>query len=131
MIYSQQVAALGLPHEEADLVRHECLFKFEGRRPVLERTGAPLDIDYLRWARAWLEAVLDANGRVQIYPEPAFSHMLAARWLFACRKAARNSSTLGVLREIFGSPLRRIMVAYYWRQLKDRLLHWRSVRSNA
>lgn len=129
-IYGRQVAALGLQHDANDLIHHECLFKFEGRRPVLERTGAPLDIDYLRWARAWLEALIEGNVDHQIYPEPAFSHTLAARWLFACRKAARNSSTLGVLREIFGSPLRRIVVAYYWRQLKDRLLHWRSARSN-
>lgn len=91
-VFGRQAATLGLDVDEQDLVRHECLFRFEGRRPVLERTGQPLDIAYVRWARAWLEGLLEGNARRQIYPEPTFSHMLAERWLFVCRKGARSSS---------------------------------------
>jgi len=117
-IIGQQVTALGLHHDAHDLVRHECLFKLEGRRPVLERTGAPLDIEYLRWARDWLEALLEANTRHRIYPEPALSRMVAARWLFACRKAARNSSIQSVTREFFGSSLRRAVFPFVFHRLK-------------
>lgn len=119
-VYGRQIAALGMSATELDLVRHECLFRCEGRRPVLEKTGARLDIDYLRWARAWLEALRDGNARIRIYPEPALSHMLAARWLFACRKAARNSPWLQVAVEFFGSSLRRAVASYAWYRLKIR-----------
>lgn len=50
-IYGQQVAALGLRYVEPDLIRHECLFKFEGRQPVLERRG-----------RRWMKHI--CGGRV-------------------------------------------------------------------
>ena len=120
-IYALQLEALGIRSEAEDLVRHECLFKFEGRQPVLERTGQPLDIHYLRWARRWLEALRAGNARHAVYPEPAFSHMLAARWLFACRKASRNSGYWKVAREFFGSSLRQTVSSHLGQRLWTRL----------
>lgn len=118
VIHGRQVGALGLRHDVNDLIRHACLFQFEGRQPVLERTGAPLDIGYLRWARAWLEALFEGNTRRGIYPEPAFSRMLAERWLFACRKAARNSSRFLVWREMLAAPLRGLVMALYKQKIR-------------
>lgn len=117
-IYGHQVAALGMSYTELDLARHECFFRHEGRRPVREKTGAPLDIHYLRWARAWLEALRNGNSQYPIYAEPALSHMLAPRWLFACRKAARNSPWRQVAFEFCGSSLLRVVAGYGWHRLK-------------
>lgn len=119
-IHGLQLAALGIRHNRYDLLRHGCLLKFNGRKPVLEKTGAPLDIDYLRWARAWLESLRAGNLRHRIYPEPAFSNMLVARWLFACRKAARNSPWRLVAVEFFGSELLSAVVFHTWHQAKKR-----------
>lgn len=104
-IYRRQLAALGVHYTESDLIRHGCLFKYHGREPVLAQTGAPLDVDYLRWARNWLEGLLRANERTGIYPQPAFSRMIVQRWLFVCRKAARNSGWLRVAVEFSKLPL--------------------------
>jgi hypothetical protein len=117
-IYSRQLAALGVEHSDHDLVRHGCLFKCHGRNPVLEHTGQPLDINYLRWCRIWLEKLLRANERHQIYPEPAFSNMIVHRWLFACRKAARNSSWLRVAAEFSKASLSWRVTTYNWNKFK-------------
>ena len=117
-IYGYQVAALGMAYTERDLAQHECLFRLEGRRPVREKTGAPLDIHYLRWARRWLESIIKGNKKQQIYPEPALSHMLAPRWLFACRKAARNSPLHLIAIEFFYPSLLAAVLSYARQQLK-------------
>lgn len=117
-IQARQLAALGIQYRDEDLIRHECVFKFKGRRPVLEQTGAPLDVDYLRWVRAWLEALFEANAQRGIYPEPAFTHMLAARWLFAVRKAARNSPWRLVAIEFINARLLRAVGLYAWQKVK-------------
>lgn len=104
-VYAHQVRHLGVTCDRRDLVRHERFFKFAGRESVFERTGAPLDIEYVRWARRWLDALRIGNARVRAYPEPIFSDMLTARWLHACRKAIRNSSLLEIVRELGRCPL--------------------------
>lgn len=121
-VFGRQAAALGLDVAEQDLMRHECLFRFQGRRPVLERTGQPLDINYVRWARAWLEGLLEGNDRRQIYPEPTFSHMLAERWLFVCRKGARSASPRHLIwREFMQSTLKRAVWSLWRARLHARL----------
>lgn len=118
-VYGHQVAALGITYTDLDLARHECLFRLEGRKPVRDKTGAPLDINYLRWARSWLEAIIENNSRQGIYPEPALSLMIAPRWLFACRKAARNSSWKLVARELISSkPLLKAAGLHAWCKIK-------------
>ncbi|MES1939161.1 family 2 glycosyl transferase [Salinisphaera sp. T5B8] len=117
-IYSRQLAALDVEHSDHDLLRHGCLFKCHGRKPVLKHTGRPFDITYLRWCRIWLEKLLQANERHQIYPEPAFSNMIVHRWLFACRKAARTSSWLTVAVEFSKSPLSLRVTTYHWNKSK-------------
>ena len=120
-VWRRQLAMLGIHATERALIRHGCLFKFKGRQPVLEQTGAPLDIHYLRWARAWLEALLKGNDDHGIYPEPAFTNMIAARWLFACRKAARNSPWRLVALEFFASRLLRAVGFQVGQRLKSQL----------
>ncbi|WP_353220114.1 glycosyltransferase family A protein [Salinisphaera sp. S4-8] len=117
-IYSRQLAALDLEHSDHDLLRHGCLFKCHGRKPVLEHTGRPFDTNYLRWCRIWLEKLLHANERHQISPEPAFSNMIVHRWLFACRKAARTSSWLTVAVEFSKSSLSLRVTTYHWNKSK-------------
>lgn len=111
-IYGQQVDSLGVKHHREDLTRHERLLKFSSRESVLERTGAPLDIHYVRWAKRWLEALRQGNAHARIYPEPAFSYMLSARWLFAARKAVRNSGLLPVVRELASTRLTGLAIAH-------------------
>lgn len=111
-IEKRQLDALGIPADESDLVRHECLFRRDGRRPVLEKTGAPLDISYLRWARMWLGALYHANKKTKSYPEPSLSYILASCWLFACRKTARNSPWRSVVVEMSKPPLLRLVATY-------------------
>lgn len=119
-IQGRQIAALGVKHDTQDLLRHERLFNFASRQSVLERTGAPLDVAYLRWARRWLEALRDGNARVRFYPEPAFSDALAARWLFAARKAVRNGGLLPVAKELVKSRLTCMALAHPVRQFTNR-----------
>jgi len=107
-IYSYQIEKLGVEHDFEDLRRHERLLKLSSRESVLKRTGAPLDIDYIRWARSWLESLRQGNLKTGFYPEPAFSSLLAACWLFAARKAIRLSGPIAVFREVASSPLTRI-----------------------
>ena len=109
-IYSYQIKKLGVEHNYEDLRRHERLLKLSSRESVLKRTGAPLDIEYVRWARGWLESLRLGNLRTGFYPEPAFSSLLAACWLFAARKAIRLSGPRAVLREVASSPLTRVAI---------------------
>lgn len=120
MIYSRQLAALGVRHDEHDLARHERLLKFASRESVLKRTGAPLDIDYVRWARRWLEALHTGNTRSRIYPEPTLTHMLTARWLRAARKAIRHGSFWLILGELLKSRLTFVALRHPLRQYKYR-----------
>ncbi|WP_161627837.1 glycosyltransferase family 2 protein [Salinisphaera shabanensis] len=120
-IYGRQLARLGITYDQQDLIRHECVFKRYGRKPVLEHTGAPLDIHYLRWCNAWLSELRAANAQYRIYPEPALSDMLVSCWIFACRKAARNSGWLRVAAEFMRSELRSAIVPFMKRHMKTRL----------
>jgi glycosyltransferase involved in cell wall biosynthesis len=120
-IYGRQLTTLGITYDQQDLIRHECVFKRYGRKPVLQHTGAPLDIHYLRWCNAWLSELRTANAQYRIYPEPALSDMLISCWLFACRKAARNSGWLRVAAEFMRSELRSAIVPFTKRHMKTRL----------
>ena len=111
-IYGKQIDKLGVAYDWDDLRRHERLLKFSSRESVLKRTGAPLDVDYLRWAEGWLKALRRGNAREHIYPEPAFSYMLAACWLFAARKAIRNSGPLIIIRALATSRLTAVAAAH-------------------
>lgn len=119
-IYGRQVSQLGVSHDRQDLARHERLFKFASRESVQERTGKPLDLNYIRWAREWLDALCVGNQKERIYPPGRLNDMLAARWLFACRKALRNSSTSSVAAEMGKSELTYWVMKHPLRQYRNR-----------
>ncbi|MBS63827.1 glycosyltransferase family 2 protein [Salinisphaera sp.] len=112
IIQSSQLGRLGVRHDQADLIRHERLLKFSSRESVLDQTGAPMDIHYLRWAHRWLEALHRGNASAQLYPEPAFSYMLSACWVFTARKSIRLAGLPAVLKELAISRLTRIAIAH-------------------
>lgn len=98
-IASVQLTALGLAHDQDDLARHAIL----GRMGKLDYTP---DQAFLDWTESWLLRLQEANRTARIYPEPAFTRVLGAYWLKACR---RTSSRIGwgAWRRLLGSPLRR------------------------
>lgn len=76
---------------QQDLIRHDCLFNFKDHHVVASRTGASLDIDYLQWARWWLEKLLTHNHELHLHPETELLAMVKKRWHHACRQARKNS----------------------------------------
>ena len=111
-IYAKQIDKLGVHYNNADLNRHERLLKFSSRESVQRHTGAPLDIHYLRWANDWLSALQQGNACARLYPEPAFSCLLAACWLFTARKAIRYGGLLQVLHAVGTSRLTRFAFSH-------------------
>jgi hypothetical protein len=61
--------------------------------------------DTLRQAGEWLEKLQAANAVTHAFPEPAFSQVLAERWMAACMAAARRG--LVAWRAYRRSPLSR------------------------
>jgi hypothetical protein len=54
-------------------------------------------------ARRWLEKLSDANREKRVYPEPAFSAVVADRWYRVCRGSAKGG--IGAWKMFNGSPL--------------------------
>jgi len=117
-IYGRQIDRLGVRNATHDLLMHERFFKFSSRDSVLEHTGKPLDIEYVRWARRWLGALREGNAKNRIYPEPEFSRTLSARWLFAARKAVRNSGPWLVALELIKCKLTLVALIHPALQFK-------------
>lgn len=109
-IAAGQLESLGLSFEARDLFRHDHLFHFKGRRLFEQQSGLALDMAFLRWARRWLTALVEANATRRVYPEPAFERIMAARWLFLCRKTAGGRTPAPMVwREFFKPPFKRAL----------------------
>ncbi|MCZ6784819.1 MAG: hypothetical protein O7G30_16090, partial [Proteobacteria bacterium] len=52
--------------------------------------------DLLAWVRDWLPRLLDANQRVQLYPEPYFSRAVGECWYRFWRWDVKTGSIGGV-----------------------------------
>lgn len=113
-IYGHLMTALGVDFNQSDLIRHECLFKHR----IPEHVDFSLDINFLRWARNWLESLLRANEQKEIYPEPEFSSALAKRWLFVCRQAVLKNPRLA-WQEARGSSLWPAVPVYWKNKIKQ------------
>lgn len=105
-IHARQLAALGLRLGAGELARHDHLFHFKGRALLEEESGERLDAPFVAWARSWIENLMRANKRTGRYPEPEFTDLLAARWLFVCRKAAGGSYGIRAWFALIRSSLR-------------------------
>lgn len=94
-LVAEQLDRLGVTHEADDLTHHLELSKSRGLRP---------DGELVRWAEGWLPRLRGANRVQQLYPEPAFTRALGARWWKLCTRAGElGSRRFGVLCR---SPLR-------------------------
>lgn len=90
-IHRRELQALDMKPSDKELVRHGHLFHFKGRALLEAQSGERLDTAFVAWAGRWIERLMQANKQTGRYPEPEFSDLLAARWLFVCRKAAGGS----------------------------------------
>ncbi|RJS94687.1 glycosyltransferase [Salinisphaera sp. Q1T1-3] len=90
-IFEKQLAELDIDFDAQDSYRHFHLFHFRGRNLFRAQCAEPLDVDFVRWAGQWMARLAAANRHKRLYPEPAFSRFLGARWLFVCRKASAES----------------------------------------
>ncbi len=69
-----QISQLGIAPTKAELEIHEALSYYRFRGAENFKLGA----------KAWLEKLQDANLKMNIYPEPAFSSVLASYWYAVC-----------------------------------------------
>ena len=99
---------------QADLHAHLTLSRMRKFRFVPDHT-------YLDWADAWLQGLLEANVKTQIYPAAVFQRTVSAKWARACQAAA---ASLGwnAWRRFLRSPLRRGTGAHLLQKL-SRLRH--------
>jgi glycosyltransferase involved in cell wall biosynthesis len=96
---------LGIDFTEEELELHRNVWHW----------NIPVASDILRRTDVWLRNLQQANqGRI-IYPEPAFSRMLAERWLFACSV----SSELGweAWQMFWDSPLSRYIAQHQFKKM--------------
>lgn len=123
-IHARLLSALGMTFNQQDLQYHALLYR--GRRHFRERIGRDMDRAYIRWARRWLEALVQANAEHRIYPEPAFSATAGRLWWTLCRKAAREAG-MPVWYEFARSSLRQaalravvVHVTVWWSRQNDK-----------
>lgn len=105
-IHRRELQALDIEPSDEELVRHGHLFHFKGRALLKVQSGERLDAAFVAWAGLWIERLMQANQQTGRYPEPEFSDLLAARWLFVCRKAAGGSYGLRAWLALARSSLR-------------------------
>ncbi len=96
-VAANQLRGLGVEFSDEDLQRHDSL-----RRPKRLRP----DAEFLAWARDWLERLHRCNRKVQRYPEPEFTRVLAGRWRQLCRRAQLSALRSRVA--FWQSPLARL-----------------------
>ncbi len=80
-IQQRQINALNiLPTEEEKLLHLKIgvQWQFDGNKEFVDAS------------RQWLHKLAQQNHRVKAYPEPAFSEVLAERWLYVCSAAAER-----------------------------------------
>ena len=80
-IQQRQINALNiLPTEEEKLLHLKIgvQWQFDGNKEFVDAS------------RQWLHKLAQQNDRFKIYPEPAFSEVLAERWLYVCSAAAER-----------------------------------------
>lgn len=106
LIHLEQLRELGIDPSPEELAVHQAVSQYE-LKP---------DKDFVNRADAWFKKLRRVNQVSEVYPEPAFSAVLALRWVYVCN-AARSLGLWTVWR-FLQSPLRR----YYPRTVRDYLL---------
>lgn len=98
-LFSQQLSELGVTPKPDEVDHHYQLLR-------LRTAGSLPDWKYIRWAEAWLRALVTANTRTLRYPEPIFVQVVGEVWLAVCWQAL---PALGwrVWTDFWRSPLSR------------------------
>lgn len=101
-----QIKKLGINPTQAELEIHEalCYHDFEMNKNFIPRV------------KSWLEKLQAANSKINVYPEPAFSNVLANYWYEACCDSI--SLGLGSWRLFCNSKLYRFSDISYRRKLR-------------
>jgi GT2 family glycosyltransferase len=100
------LAELGLSPSAEEMVIHDALAIWV----------TPANREFLKRTHAWLLRLQAANREQAIYPEPAFSAMLAERWYHACEQASPLGMT--ALRAWADSPFRRLFAVPWVRRMR-------------
>jgi glycosyltransferase involved in cell wall biosynthesis len=115
-----QISQLGITPTKAEFEIHEDLsyYKF----------GANEDFRFS--AKAWLEKLQDANLKMKIYPEPAFSNVLASYWYIVCFTPINlgldswhqfHNSKLSKSANLSDIPIKMLLLRPTVRYLKNRI----------
>lgn len=112
-IFADQLDALGVPYAASDLHNHYVLRRMhkENFRP---------DHAYLDWTESWFAALLAANAKRRLYPEPAFSATLGAFWCKTCWFALPRIG-VSAIKRLTASPLRRTIWPGLREEVRTRL----------
>ena len=108
-IISNQLHELGMDFSVTDLNPHLMLSR-------MRKFHFTPSMDYLEWAKEWLEGLQRANQQSRRYAEPAFSRALSDKWFQACW-TARKKLGWAIWRHFFSSPLSKGAVALVKQQL--------------
>ena len=109
VIISGQLHELGVTFSQEDLLPHLTLSR-------MRKSNFIPDAEYLKWARAWLEQLQQANKQTHCYTEPAFSHALSEKWLQACW-TARTKVGWAAWKYFFSSALSKNAVSTLRQQI--------------
>ena len=98
-IIRRQLTDLGVTCRPEDLHAHLTLSRMRKFQVIPDQT-------YLDWADAWLQGLLEANGKTRCYPAAVLQRAVSAKWARACQTA---SQYLGwtAWRRFLRSPLRK------------------------
>lgn len=99
-LIERQVARLGLSAEPADIARHHKLTRLS----AADLRGDP---EFIDWAPRWLEGIVAANDRTQVYDRQATRRVMGFVWAQTCLKAAKTFGASKAWKHFAGSPLRR------------------------
>ncbi len=108
-IIRRQLTDLGVTCRPQDLSAHLTLSRMRKFQIIPDRT-------YLDWADAWLQGLLEANGRTRHYPASVFQRAVSAKWAHACLAASQRLGWTA-WRRFLRSPLRKGIGSHLLRTL--------------
>ena len=108
-IIRRQLTDLGVTCRPQDLSAHLTLSRMRKFQIISDRT-------YLDWADAWLQGLLEANGRTRHYPASVFQRAVSAKWAHACLAASQRLGWTA-WRRFLRSPLRKGIGSHLLRTL--------------
>lgn len=86
-VYFSQLSELGIIPTDTDLMNHALLDK--GIKYFRRHFGHDLTVEFLLWAEAWFEKIINANDQQKIYPVKALRSVIVKYWWNICKKASK------------------------------------------